>query len=233
MSSGTRSGLCALGPVRAAAAAHNRLGRVPCRHTPSASPDHGSSGARTRRNRSTLTSCRTRSEPASPDRPHRPADESGGDEITDGHQAQYGSSRERHRARSANEKIQAGDEEDPGGEESDGRAHDQGDTNERSGNNNRAPAEHVSRQEPAYPMLNIGLAKGLRPLGPSHRDTAALRAGSYRAVAAAVAGPRAGRIMIAGRPPASCSARSPVAVEQRSGHSRLDTAAGAGSQTPR
>ena len=84
------------GPVRAAADSDERLGSLSRRHTPS-SPDRGTSGTRTRRNRSILTT-------SEPDpilllcsTTHRPQQVSRA-EIANGHQVQYGSGGEGHRA---------------------------------------------------------------------------------------------------------------------------------------
>ena len=60
-------------------------------------------------------------------------------------------------------------------------------------------------------MWHIGAGEGLRPLGP-RTEKRRRCAGSDRALAAAVA-LRAGRIMSAGRSPASGSARSATAVK--------------------
>ena len=132
-------------------------------------------------------------------------------EITDGHQVRYGSSGEGHRARSANEKIQAGDNEHPGGDE------------ETAGR--RIGAKHwlmtsVVCHEPADPMCYIGLARG-RSAPPSNpRTERRRRCAQFRpAVERPVVGSRAGRIMNAGRSPASGSARSATAVKPLRGSS--------------
>ena len=69
-----------------------------------------------------------------------------------------------------------------------------------------------SCHEPADPMCVHWAGEGLRPLDP-RTEIRRRCAGSVPAADAAVAGPRPGRIMNAGRSPASGSARSATAAK--------------------
>ena len=92
-----------------AAAAHGRVGRVFCRHTPSAASDRRTSGTRGRQKCSTLTTTDS-------DLPPR-VDHTGtahwsvAEESTEGHQAGYGDRASERQRRSG------GPREDPGGED--------------------------------------------------------------------------------------------------------------------
>ena len=197
-----RGGLRPLGLVRAAAAAHERLGRVHREHQPRAICRRRTSTTGSR-NRSTLTPAEPDPDPASLVE-HTGRNESGAVGITAGHRAQYGPSGEDIEWDGEHENIPESDEGDPSGE--------RGRSTTIRGTETGWLITTVSCDEPAYPMCHIGLARGAAPSTPGPRYGASPR--RFRpAIKWSSPGRSRGGSMCAGWSPAAGGARSAPAVK--------------------